>query len=461
MSGGAGDGDGDGGSIPASSGGAPGGSGNEDDLSALVPVPPLYPNCEIRHDETLPFPGRLGAARVVDALWNEASPPDLPGDPDAIATYGDLVEYALMVLDDPRVEGGIGDFALRLLDHSPNSGFQSYMGAALPAAATDALYDSLVASVREFGVHILREDSPSTLSYLLTTDEGYVDESLATFHDISWESGDPSWQSLPHRSGLFTHPYFAVRTSWWPYTSAPTRGTRLQERLFCMNIPLLPDALPSDLFSDWGEEESARDYWGRTVLSIPNCAPCHEVITPLGLGLEQYDAIGRFRELEGEHPIDTTTRFSHPDLGEARFSHPSRFFAYFATHPQTQTCITTQLLEIVLGKPIWGSALPDTRLTADRIRRLASCAIDSGSTPDLDLRLLIAHIVASVDFQLTFPCGDLRCSRDIEICTFDYQDGMIRNAACLASSPPACPDVDELCSCSQQSDEVTVACIQE
>ncbi len=38
----------------------------------------------------------------------------------------------------------------------------------------------------------------------------------------------------------------------------------------------------------------------------PNCAVCHAKIDPLGFGLENYDAIGAWREKDGEAPIDAS-----------------------------------------------------------------------------------------------------------------------------------------------------------
>ncbi len=448
---------GSGGRIDVGTGGEGGASDAGDDLSQLVPLPHLEPDCENEADAPLPFPGRIGAQRIVEALWNEPTLPDLPLDPDAITTYGELVEYALLVLGDPRIEGGIGDFVLHLFKHTPGADFAFAAGAELPPEATPELFESLVDSARQLGTRMLLGEVPGTLSYLLTTDEGHVDENLADLYGIEWGEADDTWQSLPHRTGLFTNPYFLVRTSRHPFTVAPIRGTRLQELLTCVNLPV-PPVLGPNSFSDWSSDETARQYWERTVLSTTPCASCHTHITPLGLGFEKYDSLGRFREVEGGQVIDPTTRFSHPDLGEATFSDPSRFLEYFSTYPATQTCMTTRLLEIVLGRTASGRSLPDERLSEGRIRRLASCAIDPDDPTDIDLRRLIAHMVASVDFQLTFRCGHTRCSRDIEICRTFEHDGEIESASCIAVSPVACPSIEDGCSCSHVGDEVTYSC---
>ncbi len=38
----------------------------------------------------------------------------------------------------------------------------------------------------------------------------------------------------------------------------------------------------------------------------PSCSPCHNIMDPIGFGLENYDAVGRWRTSEGKFPIDTT-----------------------------------------------------------------------------------------------------------------------------------------------------------
>jgi hypothetical protein len=38
----------------------------------------------------------------------------------------------------------------------------------------------------------------------------------------------------------------------------------------------------------------------------PACGSCHKIMDPIGLSLENFDAIGRWRELDGESPIDAS-----------------------------------------------------------------------------------------------------------------------------------------------------------
>jgi hypothetical protein len=121
-----------------------------------------------------------------------------------------------------------------------------------------------------------------------------------------------------------------------------------------------------------------------------------------------------------------------------------------------------RMLEFLLGSPQWGHALPNERLNEYRIERITSCALDySTEPPELDLALLAAHIVSSVDFQLTFRCGDRRCSRDIERCRLSVS-GEVETGGCETVDSVACPDaLNPGCDCQQVGDEVTVRCTNE
>src|SRR5438270_12167728 len=45
----------------------------------------------------------------------------------------------------------------------------------------------------------------------------------------------------------------------------------------------------------------------------PSCSPCHNLMDPIGLGLETYDAVGAYRTMDGKVAIDTAGKL--PDGG--------------------------------------------------------------------------------------------------------------------------------------------------
>jgi hypothetical protein len=132
----------------------------------------------------------------------------------------------------------------------------------------------------------------------------------------------PQWVEIPagsHRGGLLG--MAAVLTvSSYPYRTSPVlRGAWIMESLLGTPPPPPPPNVPP-----LDEEHSAAT--AKTVRerltqhrTNPVCASCHARIDPWGFALENYDAIGRWRDVESGKPLDVSaelldgTRFSGPD----------------------------------------------------------------------------------------------------------------------------------------------------
>ena len=88
----------------------------------------------------------------------------------------------------------------------------------------------------------------------------------------------------------------------------------------------------------------------------PHCAACHAAVDPIGLGLENYDAIGRYRTMDEGAPIDSAGEL--PD--GRKFSGPAELAALLATDPRFEECMTSRMMTYLLGRTIEDE--PDGRL---------------------------------------------------------------------------------------------------
>jgi len=82
----------------------------------------------------------------------------------------------------------------------------------------------------------------------------------------------------------------------------------------------------------------------------PSCMDCHEKIDPIGFGLENFDAIGRFRDTENGEPIDSTGVM--PD--GVSFSGPAELKDYLMSEKQDQFIrnVTERMLAFALGREL-------------------------------------------------------------------------------------------------------------
>ena len=108
------------------------------------------------------------------------------------------------------------------------------------------------------------------------------------------------------RAGVLTQGSILTLTSFPTRTAPVKRGKWILDNILGTPPPPPPPNVPP-------LEATARKQRRATLreqLAIhrknPVCASCHDAMDPLGLGLENFDAIGRWREKDGRHPIDAT-----------------------------------------------------------------------------------------------------------------------------------------------------------
>lgn len=159
---------------------------------------------------------------------------------------------------------------------------------------------------------ILRQDR-SVLD-LLDSDYTWLNSQLADHYGIGDVRGDymrrvPLPADSPRR-GLLGHGSILTATSVANRTSPVVRGAWIVEDLMGAPVPTPPPGVETDLTkesADPGVEiNTLRD---RLELhrANPTCASCHQIMDPIGLALENFDLIGRWRTQENGHDLDTHT----------------------------------------------------------------------------------------------------------------------------------------------------------
>ena len=79
----------------------------------------------------------------------------------------------------------------------------------------------------------------------------------------------------------------------------------------------------------------------------PTCNSCHQLMDPIGLGLENYDAIGAYREMDAGKPIDANGQLP---TGET-FVGAKELAARVAAKPEFARCVAKKLYSYALGRP--------------------------------------------------------------------------------------------------------------
>ncbi len=157
--------------------------------------------------------------------------------------------------------------------------------------------------------HIVAEDRD--VMELLNADYTFLNERLARHYEIPNVYGDQFRQVvLPAdspRSGLLGHGSVLTVTSYATRTSPVQRGKWVLDNILGIPPPPPPDNVPA--LSENPSEvkiETMRDRMAQHRAN-PACAQCHQVMDPIGLVFENFDAIGRWRVNNSDHPaLDTS-----------------------------------------------------------------------------------------------------------------------------------------------------------
>jgi len=168
----------------------------------------------------------------------------------------------------------------------------------------DELLDAMRKETMMFVEAIIKEDR--SLLDFIDAPFTFVNGPLARHYGIKGVDGE-EFQRVTldgeQRSGILTQGAILTVSSYPTRTSIPVRGKWVMENLLGTPPPPPPDAVPSLNENNIGTEMSLRERLEQHRRD-PNCSPCHMLMDPLGFGLENYDAVGAWRAMDGKFPID-------------------------------------------------------------------------------------------------------------------------------------------------------------
>ena len=209
------------------------------------------------------------------------------------------------------------------------------------------LRDAMKRETAMFFEHVLRENRP--VSDFLTADYTFLNERLATHYGIAGVTGSEMRRvtlETDRRGGVLGQGAVLTVSSYPTRTSPVIRGKYVLQNILGTPPEPPPGDIPPLEASAAGGGLSVREQLERH-RSNPACATCHRNMDQLGFGLENYDAIGRWRDMEGKFPVDSAGML--PD-GQ-RFKTPGEMRAQLVSHlPQFSRTLTEKLMTYALGR---------------------------------------------------------------------------------------------------------------
>jgi hypothetical protein len=329
------------------------------------------------------------ASRLSFFLWSQ-------GPDDALlkaAAAGELKRpevleaQARRLLADPRSSSLVRNFALKWLNVDNLAAVQP--DPLLFPSFSDQLRKDFRAEIESFVSSILLQDR--NVNDLLTANHTFLNERLARHYGIASVIG-PQYRRVelqdPQRWGLLGKGAVLLRTSYGDRTSPVLRGQWVLDKLMGTPPTPPPPDVDTDLSTPKGEKPKTLRARMEQHRSKPSCNQCHGVIDPIGLALENYDAIGRWRDVDtvAEAPINANTVLPNggtvngpTQLRDGLFRDPAQF-------PQA---LTAKLMMYAVGRELEYFDMPQVRTI---VRRAAK--------DNYRLSAIVSGIVTSDAFRM-------------------------------------------------------------
>jgi mono/diheme cytochrome c family protein len=216
--------------------------------------------------------------------------------------------------------------------------------------------------LRLFVDSVLRSDQ--SVYQLLTADYTFLNERLAMLYGIETVKGSHFRKVMldnPTRRGLLGKGAILMLTAYPNRTSPPVRGAWILDRLLGAPPPEPPLNVPSFPENRRGQPPKTLRARLEQHRANPTCGACHGAMDPLGLALENFNAVGQFRANDPDTltPIDATGQLPDgtkinglDDLRQALVSRPDHQFVQ---------AFTENLMTYALGRSLDYHDMPTIR----------------------------------------------------------------------------------------------------
>jgi len=261
----------------------------------------------------------------------------------------------------------------------------------------DNLRQSFRKETELFVESILREDR--SVTDLLDADYTFLNERLAKHYDIPHIFGsrfrrvqlDPA----NRRGGLLRHGSILTVTSYATRTSPVIRGHWILKNILGAPTAPPPPDVPALKDNTVSASLPIRERLAEHRAQAA-CASCHNLMDPIGFAMENYDAVGRWRDTELGQPIDASGQM----LGGIEFTGVTEFEESLVKRPELfASTLSERLLMFAIGRSLTHADAPAIRKIVDDARSHPADVTHPGSH-DYRFSSLIVGITKSTPFLM-------------------------------------------------------------
>jgi hypothetical protein len=293
------------------------------------------------------------ASRLSYLLWSS-----LPDDAlfalaasDGLSNPDTLAAQVTRMLGDARASGFVANFFGQWL------GFRVLDGPTLDRVTPDwapALQTSMATEAHLFVADFMSRDQG--IGDLLTADVNFVDPYLGNLYSLPTVVPADMFTRIVDttdaREGYLGLAALLTLTSNPSSTSPSHRGRWIVQKLLCAPVPAPPGNHPAAPTSGTPREQLQERQ------DMAACAACHALFEPVGIGLENFDEIGRLRASYADDP--TTIIDDHGAMPDGTPYEGLRgLAALLAQEPAFVSCARREVLAYALGRPLTDADAPE------------------------------------------------------------------------------------------------------
>lgn len=301
-----------------------------------------------------------------------------------------LESFIEKMLNDDRASNFVDDFVGQWLELDK---LDNFVSSKYPNI--DQIKDSMKLESKYLFDYILKNDRPFT--EILNANYTFIDSKLASHYGFNFNVGNTfdryTYQAQDKRNGILSHASFLAINSSGVDSKPTTRGKFVIERLMCGELFDLPGGGVDPVQVDPATP------FRQTVIDHSkdsSCAGCHQIMDPIGLGLENFDTAGIYRtnydSNKNNQPID-----SRGALYLEEFNSVSELNEIIKKQNAFNKCLTEHLM--IFGT---GMQLNTKHKVADK------CSVETISQDTINTNLSLKELIKKIILSDSFRKRDLR-----------------------------------------------------
>ena len=251
----------------------------------------------------------------------------------------------------------------------------------------DAFANSAREEMRRFVRHVFVEGD-GRWETLLTSPVADVDATLAKLYGVTVKAGADGFGRVTldpaTRGGLLTRAALITVDTDASQTNPPRAGKLVWSKILCKTIDPPPPGAAASFHFDKGL--STRENFDK-LATQPACASCHGILNPIGFAFEHYDAVGRYRTMEGPHTVDSSGSYVSA-TGTKSFGSVVDMSRALATDADATSCIAKTWFRYAVR-----------RLETDKDVHSLEGAFGSFKASSFDIRAFLTAVTTSRTFR--------------------------------------------------------------